>query len=402
MFIFLIFITVTILWFYSGITNDSNPSTHKTTVNIPPFEYIDSKPVFNSSEERIYYQLLNPICENQLDTTTPNIKELIFTDENNNIDFTDRKSLKDFCKPYIYTQIFLQLGSSQKGNCSSDSKRRGKDCLWYHMCVWPPEMDQFISNAICNGMVWEMELMFLSQRILKKSPKGIVFDVGANIGQYLLQAAALEHTVFAFEPIPEHVEMMKRSAILNGFQNRIHIFQNGIADYSSTVYINVHKNNKGGSTIDKLNSNDDETQSDSRFESRISIDLITLNDMLPIVNEKYPKVPVVFMKADIEGYEPRMFRGGYKFFAQKQIPLILLEILGKSFNRTMCDLRKYMLTFGQLGYDIYSTTGHYYREKDIIKMLNEEWDTPEKLRPLTLDLILEHNTTITNAFYSWR
>jgi len=386
-----------LLWLYSS-TIDPNPqSTHKTTIN--NLQEI----VFDSREERIYYELLNPICETQPDTTNPKIQEIIIEEtEGNNINFDDPITLQEFCNPYIYTAIFLQLGSSQKGNCSYNSKSRGHDCLFYHMCVWPPNDDQFISNAIVNGLVWELELMFLSQRILKKSPPGIVFDVGANIGQYLLQAAALGHKVFAFEPVPEHVEMMKRSVILNGFQDRVHIFQNGIADYSSTVYINVHKNNKGGSTIDKVNSNVDETLSDPRFVYRIPIHLITFNDILPIVDEKYPHVPIVFMKSDIEGYEPRMFRGGYKFFAQKQIPVILLEVLGKSFNRTKCDVRKYMFTFGRLGYDIYTTSGHYYREKDLKKLLDEEWDTPEKLRPVTLDLILELNTTITNVFFSWR
>jgi len=58
-----------------------------------------------------------------------------------------------------------------------------------------------------------------------------------------------------------------------------------------------------------------------------------------------------------------------------------------------------MFTFGRLGYDIYTTSGHYYREKDLKKLLDEEWDTPEKLRPVTLDLILELNTTITNVFF---
>jgi len=303
----------------------------------------------------------------------------------------------EFCKPYVYTRIYLQAGSNTKGKCESDSKSRGNDCYWYHMCVWPADMDSFISDSILNGLVWEMELMFLSHRILKKARPGIVFDVGANIGQYLLQAAAHGHIVFAFEPIPDHVEMMRRSVILNGFQDRVHIFQNGIADYVSTVNINLHKTNKGGSTIDKINSSIDETKTDNRFESRVPIDLITFNDILPVVNELYPTTQIVFMKSDIEGYEPRMFRGGYKFFAEKKIPLILIEVLGKSFPRTMCDIKEYLLSFEKLGYDLYTPPGGYFGENEIRKFL-EHHSTPELLHPLTLDFVLEHNSS---TFFTW-
>lgn len=44
---------------------------------------------------------------------------------------------------------------------------------------------------------------------------GIVIDAGANIGQYTLLAASAGQTVFAFEPIPEHVGYLGFLALRN-------------------------------------------------------------------------------------------------------------------------------------------------------------------------------------------
>jgi len=218
-------------------------------------------------------------------------------------------------------------------------------------------------------------------------------DVGANIGQYTLLAAAMGFKVFAFEPVPNHVEMIRRSLYLNGWPDRVHLYQNGIADYRDKVIINLHKDNQGGATIEKIASKEDETQTDFRFQARQTIDLVTFNDVLPEIDRYYPDLDIVFWKADIEGYEPRMFRGASNLLSQKKIPLILIEVLGKSFARTKCNMTEFFHSLFNMGYNIKSPQGINFSPKDIALLIEDSYSSEDTLKALTRDFVLIHNST---------
>lgn len=259
------------------------------------------------------------------------------------------------------------------------------------MCTWPAETDSFVSKEILNGGVWEPKLVALARDVMKEKKKGILLDVGANIGQYTLLGAALGHTVIAVEPISEHVKMISLSAKLNGFQDRIHIFRNAASDYVSKSFINIHKTNKGGSTIDKLNSTEDETVTDPRFYDKVEIDLFRLDDILPFYDEYFPDLDLIFWKADIEGYEPRMFRGAFKLIADKKPPFIVFELLGKSFARTQCSFSSLLPALRNLGYKIKNMEGNEWSDERIDSFASE-YPTEYKLKKLSQDIVLEIDT----------
>jgi FkbM family methyltransferase len=351
----------------------------------------DNNDRFLTEAQKKYKDIVSPLCEPQPDTTTPKVNHEYVT-KSTEVDRTDIMALRQFCSPYVYTHIQLQLGENDWSECAVGSKKRGKNCRWYHMCVWPAEEDTYVSKRIQEGELWEPELIEFAKYMLSKGEPGIVLDVGANIGEYTILAAALGHTVFAFEPIPAHVEMIQLSAQLNGVQEQVHIFRNGVADYVSETFINLHKSNKGGSTIDKINASQDETQTDARFFTRVGIDLITMNDVLPIINSLYPDEDIKFWKADIEGYEPRMIRGSFKLLEEKKPPVVVMEILGKAFKRTHCSLSELFRTIQNLGYKIKSLEeGQWSAEwtteyiDAFISRNSDDW----VLRHISLDLLLE-------------
>jgi len=315
---------------------------------------------------------LGSMCEEVDSTETANIELVDMVMSMGDVRLNDVATLQQFCEPYVYTKFYLRLGLNNKKDCAPESITRGKDCEWYHMCVWEEQEDIFISRRIILGGVWEEELVRLSVDIMWNK-SGIVIDAGANIGQYSLTAAFLGHKVFAFEPIPQHVDMIRRSAALNGVSPRIHLFRNGLSDYNTQTFIYFHKNNKGGSTIERLDAHEDETATDTRFipGSRIKINLITLDDVLPIMNDLYPKLDIAFWKADIEGYEPRMFRGAQKLFYQKRPAHIIFEILGKSFVRTNCKLPFLLRGIMELGYTV-KIIDNGYITNDNIDAISEE------------------------------
>eukprot|EP01124_Arcella_intermedia_P014971 TRINITY_DN2150_c0_g1_i2.p1 TRINITY_DN2150_c0_g1~~TRINITY_DN2150_c0_g1_i2.p1 ORF type:complete len:359 (-),score=50.95 TRINITY_DN2150_c0_g1_i2:29-1105(-) len=303
--------------------------------------------------------LLGPICEDMPSTQEANVSKVDMDLPLFGVDYRNHSSLVEFCHPFVYTKIYLRLGSRATGNCGPTAITRGHDCEWYHMCVWPAEEDVYVSRQILEGGVWEEHLMFFMVNYLMHKPTGIVIDAGANIGQYSLVAAILGHRVIAFEPIPQHVEMMKKTFALNGISNRIHIYQNALADYSSKTHINFHKNNKGGSTIERIDTQGDETLSDTRFIPgfRIEIELIRLDEVRVLVNLLYPNLRIVFWKADIEGYEPRMFRGSSEIFDQFKPDVVMFEVLGKSFERTKCNLPNLLNGMLKLGYNMRTLEG---------------------------------------------
>eukprot|EP01126_Amoeba_proteus_P052257 TRINITY_DN6294_c0_g1_i5.p1 TRINITY_DN6294_c0_g1~~TRINITY_DN6294_c0_g1_i5.p1 ORF type:complete len:197 (+),score=30.49 TRINITY_DN6294_c0_g1_i5:475-1065(+) len=186
-------------------------------------------------------------------------------------------------------------------------------------------------------------------KVLTNTDKGIVIDAGANIGVYTILAASTGKTVFSFEPIPQHTEMIRRSLALNGWSNRVHLYRNGLADFRSKMKINFHTFNKGGATLNHLNTSVNK-ESDGRWAEEIEIETILLDDVLPHMQEVSDNL--VFWKADIEGYESRMFRGSVKVFDYYEPNIIIFEILGKSFAFTECHLEKLLHAIMDLGYGL--------------------------------------------------
>src|SRR5438477_5475889 len=50
-------------------------------------------------------------------------------------------------------------------------------------------------------------------------PNSVFYDIGANVGYYLLVAARKSQTVFAFEPLPANFDYLKRHIAMNQLQN---------------------------------------------------------------------------------------------------------------------------------------------------------------------------------------
>eukprot|EP01126_Amoeba_proteus_P052253 TRINITY_DN6294_c0_g1_i1.p1 TRINITY_DN6294_c0_g1~~TRINITY_DN6294_c0_g1_i1.p1 ORF type:complete len:284 (+),score=42.62 TRINITY_DN6294_c0_g1_i1:56-907(+) len=146
-----------------------------------------------------------------------------------------------------------------------------------------------------------------------------------------------------------HTEMIRRSLALNGWSNRVHLYRNGLADFRSKMKINFHTFNKGGATLNHLNTSVNK-ESDGRWAEEIEIETILLDDVLPHMQEVSDNL--VFWKADIEGYESRMFRGSVKVFDYYEPNIIIFEILGKSFAFTECHLEKLLHAIMDLGYGL--------------------------------------------------
>ena len=80
-------------------------------------------------------------------------------------------------------------------------------------------------------------------------PGCTVLDVGANIGFYTLLAAKRGARVFAIEADPLNATMLRHHVKINGFENRVTIFEMAATDCEQPVVLYRHPFNLGESNI---------------------------------------------------------------------------------------------------------------------------------------------------------
>ena len=81
---------------------------------------------------------------------------------------------------------------------------------------------------------------YLSSGHVQIGPDAIVVDIGANIGDFVVQAARLcsAGRVFAVEPVSEHVRMVEENVRLNGMRN-VTCVQSAIGAADGTIRVRL-------------------------------------------------------------------------------------------------------------------------------------------------------------------
>ena len=145
----------------------------------------------------------------------------------------------------------------------------------------------------------------------------IVFDIGTNIGETLLNFAKIVGTkgfVYGFEPDAENYTNVQKNISLNTFKN-IHVFNQGVSDKKETVKLFcVEPHNRGMNRIldDSVENND---------YSFTTIETDTLDS---IVKEN-GITKVDFIKIDIEGHETHAIKGAVQTLKRFK-PVLFIEI----------------------------------------------------------------------------
>lgn len=140
----------------------------------------------------------------------------------------------------------------------------------------------------------------------------IVVDIGANIGIFsILAANQTNNLIYAFEPVPENVKLLKKNIRANGLKN---VNVNEIAVCSSPgpkkLYLN---NNAGGHSLFDHNKSEP-------LKNCLTIAATTLQDIL----DRNNLARVNFLKIDCEGAEGVILKSTAREYLQK-IEQIALE-----------------------------------------------------------------------------
>lgn len=171
-------------------------------------------------------------------------------------------------------------------------------------------------------------------------PNDTVLDIGANIGWFTIMMARLvgDHGhVHAFEPRTTTYEYLGKSIAQNKLTTNVVLYQKALSDVSGEAYITWRPTdrNPGNSWISK------QTTGASTKQDRIST--VRLDDL--------SIEPVSFIKIDVEGAEPSVFRGGEKLIARDK-PVILSEInFAQLRSMSSMNWSDYRLFLNNIGYD---------------------------------------------------
>jgi FkbM family methyltransferase len=154
----------------------------------------------------------------------------------------------------------------------------------------------------------ERNMSYLKKIVM---PGQIVVDVGANIGIYsvvLAKWVGKQGHVFAFEPAPDNIKLLRKTIKLNQFDN-ITITQKaisnkpGIASFYLVDGISSHSLMDYGKSIDK-----------------IDVEVETLDNFF----QDYEK-PIDFIKIDAEGYDFKVILGMQNIISKTQNLSLFVE-----------------------------------------------------------------------------
>jgi FkbM family methyltransferase len=149
---------------------------------------------------------------------------------------------------------------------------------------------------------------------------GVVIDVGAHAGQFakLFARLAPKGKVFAFEPSPYALSILRPALRLNGLSN-VRIVPEGLSDAPGAYELSTPIKKRGGLGfgIAHLGTDAEERRPQMRHEVKVgTLDAFAQAEGLERLD---------FLKMDIEGWETPALRGGLGIIARFR-PAMLVEI----------------------------------------------------------------------------
>ena len=184
------------------------------------------------------------------------------------------------------------------------------------------------------------------QRIIPRN--GIVIDVGAHAGQFakLFSRLVPQGTVYAFEPGGYALSILKLVVKWRGLRN-VRILRLGLSDQSGSQPLHVPLKRHGtlGFGLAHLGAPTGERKTHAQTIRLSTLDLFVQEHMLRRLD---------FVKADIEGWEVNMLRGGIQAITELR-PSLMLEINEAALKRADAAPQEVFDLLLPLGYSVFRT-----------------------------------------------
>ena len=182
-----------------------------------------------------------------------------------------------------------------------------------------------VSNVIISSHRWERGLTdsilnaleFYSQK-KKLENKDIYFiDVGANVGWYSFFIGKYGYKILSFEANKVNNYILYKNYCLNKDVS-LSIINKGLDEEDKKCILKIVSQNVGNGAIFCENRESNYRAFDKYTDS---IELTKLSRYMKFLSEKN----VALMKIDVEGYEPKVIKGGEEIITKYHIPFIAME-----------------------------------------------------------------------------
>ncbi|MBD1862623.1 MULTISPECIES: FkbM family methyltransferase [Trichocoleus] len=208
---------------------------------------------------------------------------------------------------------------------------------------------------------WNIDAEAAIHQILGKylAPGHILIDVGANFGLHTLYAAKAvgpQGCVFAFEPVPTNLNLLRRNVAINHVQQQVKIIPKAVSN-STDLFLDFFVPPETVAVTASLSA--ESTQS----QTKIQVANVRLDDFWPPLN-----LPVNLIKIDVEGAELEVLRGAEQLLRQWHPPL-LIEVHGfalPSFGASVVELRGFL---NRLNYQETLLEGEQFQGEDYFQAL---------------------------------
>ncbi len=155
---------------------------------------------------------------------------------------------------------------------------------------------------------------------LRNHPIRSVLDIGASIGGFvrsMRQEFPAAH-FYCFEPLPDSFSQL--SAWAAGQRGAVTAINLALGDESRSVEMFHHVDFSDSSSILPTTRTVERLFDHTRRQAKITVRQSTLDEAAPKLNP--PLEPEILIKADVQGYEDRVIRGGRETFARARACLI--------------------------------------------------------------------------------
>lgn len=174
-------------------------------------------------------------------------------------------------------------------------------------------------------------------------PNDVLLEAGANIGYYVLLEASLlggEGKIYAVEPEPNNISMLKRNVALNKLNKLVQINHMAFSDKKGKLPLYLTREANLHSFIKP------------RHENYKTV-LIKMDSIDKFIEKRRN---INFIRMDIEGYECKVIDGMKKFLKKKGPLKLFIELHPHLVSKG--DMVKLLTTLKKSGFEIYKLISH--------------------------------------------
>lgn len=228
----------------------------------------------------------------------------------------------DFNQVSVY-DLTAKLDSSERIDCRKSAEIfQVVTTLCYHNKT----ADQFVSASIASQGVWEASIVAKFISFVEKIQCQIVFDIGAQLGQYSLFTAKIVPKVISVEPFYDNIIRLHKATQIENLGSKITLVTNAVSNKANEwKLLQKSDTNIGGQSL-LPNKDLNIDQNNLTMPNKYLVKTILMDDLVSLIEPRFYRAKAV-MKVDIEGFEVFAFQNASKLFDLLDIPVVFMEWL---------------------------------------------------------------------------